>query len=208
MNKGLENDKVSICGEICSEFIFNHEIYGEKFYKTIVKIDRLSDKSDFIPVMLSERSIDVAVNHIGEKVHIEGQFRSFNRFEGSVNKLELYVFAKEIVFINAACVVAHNNYISLNGVICREPTCRVTPSGREIADVMLAVNRPYGKSDYIPCICWGRNAVFADGLEVGTRCRLTGRIQSREYIKRLPDETEELRTAYEVSASSIELVEE
>ncbi len=141
-------------------------------------------------------------------IMVNGQFRSYNRHEERKNKLVLSVFAREIEFVDEIGESTKSNQIYLDGYICKEPVYRKTPLGREIADLLLAVNRPYGKSDYIPCICWGRNARFASNFEVGARCAVWGRIQSREYMKKLSDEQLEKRVAYEVSVSKLELMEE
>lgn len=173
-----------------------------------IRVARLSDSMDIIPVMVSERLIDVTEDYKGYYVVISGQFRSYNRHEERKNKLVLSVFAREIEFVEEIADSVKTNQIFLDGYICKEPVYRKTPLGREIADLLLAVNRPYGKSDYIPCICWGRNARYASGFEVGERCLVWGRIQSREYMKKLSEEDLEKRVAYEVSVSKLELPEE
>ncbi len=158
--------------------------------------------------MVSERLLDVNGDYKGMYIMVNGQFRSYNRHEERKNKLVLSVFAREIEFVDEIGESTKSNQIYLDGYICKEPVYRKTPLGREIADLLLAVNRPYGKSDYIPCICWGRNARFASNFEVGARCAVWGRIQSREYMKKLSDEQLEKRVAYEVSVSKLELMEE
>lgn len=208
MDKLCENNQVTIVGEIVSDFRFSHKVYGEGFYVVDVEVPRLSGASDFIPVMVSERMINVGVSHIGERISVSGQFRSFNRHDGDRSRLVLSVFAREIEFLDEMQGDLECNQISLDGYICKEPIYRETTMGREISDVLLAVNRSYGKTDYIPCICWGRNARHASGLEVGSRVKICGRIQSREYQKRISDAETETRVAYEVSVSKIELVEE
>lgn len=195
-------------GEIVSNFVYSHEIFGEGFYMVDVNVPRLSDSSDIIPLMVSERLIDVEADYIGQSIMVQGQFRSYNRHEERKNRLVLSVFAREIEFLDETPESSKTNQIYLDGYICKEPIYRKTPLGREIADLLLAVNRPYGKSDYIPCICWGRNARFASNFEVGTRCEIWGRIQSREYMKKLSEEDAEKRIAYEVSVSKLELLEE
>lgn len=195
-------------GEIVSNFEFSHEIFGEGFYMVDVKVPRLSDSSDIIPLMVSERLIDVGEEYQGLNIMVQGQFRSYNRHEERKNRLVLSVFAREIEFVDETPESSKTNQIYLDGYICKEPIYRKTPLGREIADLLLAVNRPYGKSDYIPCICWGRNARFASNFSVGTRCEIWGRIQSREYMKRLSDDDAEKRIAYEVSVSKLEIMEE
>ena len=207
MNK-VENNQVTISGEITSDFIFTHELFGEKFYIIDVRVCRLSGNDDIVPVMVSDRLIDVNEDYKGLSIMVQGQFRSYNRHEECKSRLVLSVFAREIEFVDETPESSKTNQIYLDGYICKEPIYRKTPLGREIADLLLAVNRPYGKSDYIPCICWGRNARFASNFSVGTRCEIWGRIQSREYMKRLSDEDAEKRIAYEVSVSKLELVEE
>ncbi len=203
-DKVIENNQVTVVGKIVSEFFFSHEIYGEGFYMVDVEVERLSDSTDIIPVMMSERLIDVNQDYIGANIAINGQFRSYNRHEEKKNKLVLSVFAREIDFVEEVDENTKSNQIFLDGFICKEPVYRKTPLGREIADLLLAVNRPYGKSDYIPCICWGRNARFASTFQVGERCMIWGRIQSREYMKKLSEEQVEKRVAYEVSVSKLE----
>lgn len=195
-------------GEIVSDFVFSHEIFGEGFYMVDVNVPRLSDSSDVIPLMVSERLIDVGEDYKGLNIMVQGQFRSYNRHEERKNRLVLSVFAREIEFVDETPESSKTNQIYLDGYICKEPIYRKTPLGREIADLLLAVNRPYGKSDYIPCICWGRNARFASNFSVGTRCEIWGRIQSREYMKRLSEDDAEKRIAYEVSVSKLELSEQ
>lgn len=207
-DKVIENNQVAVMGEIVSDFTFSHEIFGEGFYMVNISVDRLSESTDIIPVMVSERLIDVNEDYKGMKICITGQFRSYNRHEERKNKLVLSVFAREIEFVEEIGEGEKTNQIFLDGYICKAPIYRKTPLGREIADLLLAVNRPYGKSDYIPCICWGRNARFAGSFEVGSRCAIWGRIQSREYMKKLSEEQLERRIAYEVSVSKLELVEE
>ena len=204
-DKMFENNQVSIIGEIVSDFQYSHEVYGEGFYMMEVSVRRLSDFVDYIPVMDSERIIDVEADYIGQLVYISGQFRSFNRHEERKNRLVLSVFARELEILDPDCDEDAGNQIFLDGYICKEAIYRKTPLGREIADLLVAVNRSYGKSDYIPCICWGRNARFAAGFEVGTHVQIWGRIQSRDYVKKLSETQVEQRTAYEVSVSKIEI---
>lgn len=206
-DKVIENNQVTVMGEIVSDFSYSHEIYGEGFYMVDVKVQRLSESFDVIPVMMSERLIDVTGNYNGMLICVNGQFRSYNRHDERKNKLVLSVFAREIEFLEEMEESSKTNQIFLDGYICKPPIYRKTPLGREIADVLLAVNRPYGKSDYIPCICWGRNARYASGFKVGDRCMIWGRIQSREYMKKLDEETIEKRVAFEVSVSKLELAD-
>lgn len=207
-DKVIENNQVVIMGEIVSDFVFSHEIFGEGFYIVDVNVPRLSDSSDIIPLMVSERLLNVEEDYKGMSIMVQGQFRSYNRHEERKNRLVLSVFAREIEFVDETPESSKTNQIYLDGYICKEPVYRKTPLGREIADLLLAVNRPYGKSDYIPCICWGRNARFASNFTVGTKCEIWGRIQSREYMKRLSEDDAEKRIAYEVSVSKLELMEE
>ena len=172
-----------------------------------VSVRRLSNSQDQIPVMVSERLIDVSQDYTGEFIMVSGQFRPYNRHDEVKNRLVLSVFAREIEFVEEELDGAKTNNILLDGYICKLPVYRKTPLGREIADLLLAVNRPYGKSDYIPCICWGRNARYASSFEVGEHVQITGRIQSREYVKKLTEERTERRVAYEVSVSKLECME-
>lgn len=203
----FENNRVKISGMVCSGFTFSHDVFGEGFYIMKVDVGRKSEAVDFIPVMVSDRLVDVEKDYNGMYVEISGQFRSYNRQDGEKSRLVLSVFAREIEF-KEECSGLDTNDISLTGYICKQPVYRKTPLGREVTDVLLAVNRPYGKSDYIPCIVWGRNARFAEALSVGTCVEIFGRIQSREYQKKISENEFETRTAYEVSVSRIEEVEE
>lgn len=202
--KNFENNQVTIFGEIAGELVFSHEVYGEKFYLTDVLVRRLSGVCDAIPVTVSERLIDVTQNYIGQYVRVSGQFRSYNRRDADKTRLSLSVFAQELEFVEK--LMDDVNQIFLDGYICKEPTYRKTPLGREITDLLIAANRSYGKSDYIPCVAWGRNAKYASGIEVGSRIRICGRIQSRQYVKKLDGGSVEERTAYEVSVSKMEVV--
>ena len=203
-DKIIENNQVTIMGKVATEFSFSHEVFGEGFYMVEVEVKRLSNSEDRIPLMISERLIDVTQDYTGEYIMVHGQFRSYNRHEEQKNRLVLSVFVREISFMEEEPDGTKTNSIWLDGYICKEPIYRKTPLGREIADLLLAVNRPYGKSDYIPCICWGRHARYASGFEVGEHVQLLGRIQSREYVKRISDTETEKRVAYEVSVSKLE----
>lgn len=203
-DKIIENNQVTIMGKVATEFSFSHEVFGEGFYMVEVEVKRLSNSEDRIPLMISERLIDVTQDYTGEYIMVHGQFRSYNQHEEQKNRLVLSVFVREISFMEEEPDGTKTNSIWLDGYICKEPIYRKTPLGREIADLLLAVNRPYGKSDYIPCICWGRNARYASGFEVGEHVQLLGRIQSREYVKRISDTETEKRVAYEVSVSKLE----
>lgn len=204
----IDNNQVTIIGEITTPFVFSHEVFGEKFYIADVNVKRLSGFQDLIPVMISERLIDVSQDCTGKFITVNGQFRSFNRADGQRHQLILSVFAREIGFIDEKPDNVKTNNITINGYICKRPIYRKTPLGREIADILLAVNRTYGKSDYIPCVCWGRTARFASTFEVGNHIRIVGRIQSREYIKKLTETESEKRTAYEVSVDRLEVLDE
>ncbi|MCU6748307.1 single-stranded DNA-binding protein [Faecalicatena acetigenes] len=207
-DKIIENNQVTIIGEVASAFTYSHEVFGEGFYMVDVLVRRLSNSNDCIPLMVSERLIDVTQDYRGSFIMVSGQFRSYNRHEEQKNRLVLSVFVREIEFIEEEPDGAKTNYILLEGYICKKPVYRKTPLGREIADLLLAVNRPYGKSDYIPCICWGRNARYASNFEVGEHVQVLGRIQSREYVKKLSETETEVRTAYEVSVSKLECLNE
>ncbi|MBE5867214.1 MAG: single-stranded DNA-binding protein [Lachnospiraceae bacterium] len=205
-DKVIENNQVTVMGEVVSGFTYSHEIFGEGFYMVDVKVQRLSESFDVIPVMVSERLMNVSEDYTGRLLCVNGQFRSYNRHEERKNRLVLSVFAREVEFVSEVGESSKTNQIYLDGYICKEPIYRKTPLGREIADLLLAVNRPYGKSDYIPCICWGRNARYANHFKVGERCAIWGRIQSREYMKKLDEENVEKRVAFEVSVSKLELM--
>jgi len=206
--KAIENNRVSVIGVVSSQFQFSHEVFGEGFYILELSVNRLSDQADVIPLMISERLIDVKADYRGRTMEAVGQFRSYNRHEGIRNRLVLSVFVREYQFMEEFTDYTKTNQIFLDGYICKAPVYRKTPLGREIADLLLAVNRPYGKSDYIPCISWGRNARYASAFEIGTRIRVWGRVQSREYTKKISEDESEKRTAYEVSVSKMEYVEE
>ena len=199
-----ENNVITLIGTIVSERTFSHEVYGEGFYSFNIDVPRLSENSDIIPVTVSERILTDEFT-IGQKVVIEGQFRSYNNYENEKNKLVLTVFVKDIRLQTEETDMTNPNEICLTGFICKKPIYRTTPFGREIADILLAVNRAYNKSDYIPCIAWGRNARFCQNIEVGEKVKLWGRIQSRAYEKKFEDGTSEMRRAYEVSVSKMEI---
>ena len=206
-DKVIRNNQVSIIGKVSSTFAFSHEVFGEGFYSFNIEVPRLSDVVDVIPILVSERLIDVDSNMVGEYVDVKGQFRSYNRQEMEKNRLLLTVFAREVNILEERKISRNPNFISLDGFICKQPVYRTTPFGREITDILVAVNRPYNKSDYITCICWGRNARYAQNFEVGQRIQVWGRIQSRQYQKKVTEEESVERTAYEVSISKIEVIE-
>ena len=208
LDKVIENNRVTIVGEVVSDFTYSHEVYGEGFYMIEISVNRLSNMVDIIPLMISERLIDVTKDYKGMYIEATGQFRSYNRHEESRNKLILSIFVRELAIMDEEDAKTNSNQIYLDGYICKLPIYRKTPLGREIADILIAVNRPYGKSDYIPCIAWGRNARFAAGFQVGDHIEVWGRVQSREYIKKIDENLHEKRTAYEVSVSKIEQLDE
>ena len=209
-----DNNHLVLMGKVTSEKRFSHEIYGESFYIFDMEVARLSTTQDIIPVTISERLIPDGVLEIGKKVLIKGQFRSYNSYENERNKLILTVFAKDIFFEDEIengenseeSKEIVSNEVILTGFICKKPIYRQTPFGREIADLLLAVNRAYNKSDYIPAIAWGRTARFCQNLEVGTEVRVTGRVQSRTYEKKFEDGTSQTKVAYEVSIGSLEVI--
>ena len=206
-----DNNHIILLGKVTSEKRFTHEIYGEKFFVFDLSVPRLSGSADVIPVTISERLLTNQDIEIGNKLEIEGQFRSYNSYMPGRNKLVLTVFTKDIRFLEnqedeiIAGKDVISNEVTLDGFLCKKPIYRKTPFGREIADILLAVNRGYNKSDYIPCIAWGRNARFCENMPVGTEVKIVGRVQSRAYEKKYEDGTVENKVAYEVSVSSLEL---
>ena len=213
----LENNYLTLVGKVTGEKKFSHEIYGESFYVFNLEIPRLSGNSDIIPITVSERLIKEDTLMEGKKLLVKGQFRSYNSYENEKNRLILTVFAKDIIEVEENNEEEENemvkkdtitNEVVLVGYICKKPIYRQTPFGREISDLLLAVNRAYNKSDYIPCIAWGRNARFCQNLEVGTEVKVVGRVQSRNYEKKHEDGTVETRVAYEVSVGSLEVIDE
>ena len=219
----LENNYLTLVGKVTSEKKFSHEIYGERFYSFDLSTPRLSGNADIIPVTVSERIINDDMMAIGSKLLVKGQFRSYNSYENEKNRLILTVFAKDIEKLEETSENVQEdgnednqneftkkdtvtNEVVLVGYICKKPIYRQTPFGREIADILLALNRAYNKSDYIPSIAWGRNARFCQNLEVGTEVKIVGRIQSRNYEKKYEDGTIVKKVAYEVSIGSLEIV--
>lgn len=212
----LENNHLVLVGKVTSDKTYSHEIYGEKFYIFDLEVPRLSSAVDIIPITVSERLLTDLNLEIGTKLSIEGQFRSYNSYQNERNKLILTVFAKDIVEIKDESKIEEGeeekkdvvtNEVTLSGYVCKKPIYRQTPFDREISDLLLAVNRAYNKSDYIPCIAWGRNARFCQNMEVGTEVKIVGRVQSRKYEKKFEDGTSETRVAYEVSISSMEIID-
>lgn len=210
----LENNYITLVGKVTGEKRLSHEIYGERFYIFDLEIPRLSGNSDIIPVTISERIITDEMLTQGKKLLVKGQFRSYNSYENEKNKLILTVFAKDIIEVNEEENTQNEmvkkdvitNEVVLIGYICKKPIYRQTPFGREISDILLAVNRAYNKSDYIPCIAWGRNARFCENIPVGTEVKIIGRVQSRTYEKKYDDGRVENKVAYEVSVASLEVV--
>ncbi len=210
-----DNNYLILVGKVATEKKFSHEVYGESFYVFSLEIPRLSGTSDIIPITVSDRLLTGETLEVGKKIIVKGQFRSYNTYENNRNKLILTVFAKDIMDESEMEEQQEegneefvSNEVVLNGFICKPPIYRQTPFKREIADILLAVNRAYNKSDYIPCIAWGRNARFCQNMKVGTCVRIVGRVQSRNYEKKLEDGTVEQRVAYEVSIGSLEIVNE
>lgn len=199
----LQNNIATLSGTVVGEAVFSHEVFGEKFYEVTLSVKRLSGLEDLLPISVSEHLLTDAFTN-GNLVTVTGQFRSYNKNVGERSKLMLTVFVRDVLPYDES---SNPNVVELTGYICKQPIYRTTPFNREICDVLLAVNRQYNKSDYIPCIVWGRNARFAGTLPVGKHVSVVGRVQSRNYQKKLPDETVVTKTAYEVSVSKISLVE-
>jgi single-stranded DNA-binding protein len=212
MENAINNNNITLAGVVEKEPEYSHEVLGEGFYVFMLKCSRTSGNKDTLPVMISDRLVDIREIKVGQVVTVSGQIRSFNRHIDDVkSKLILSVFARELELAQDVTELPFEeniNTVILDGFVCKPPIYRCTPKGREIADILVAVNRPYGKSDYIPCIAWGRNARFAGGLEVGEHIQIQGRFQSREYSKKISDNEIETRVAYEVSVSRIDYAEE
>lgn len=196
----MQNNRAYVAGTVISEPVFSHEVLGEKFYDVTLSVRRLSDQHDEIPVTVSDRLMKDTPFGLGDKVGVNGQLRSYNKQTEGRSKLVLRIFARELDDGESDTP----NRIELEGYVCKPPVYRTTPFKREICDMLLAVNRAYNKSDYIPAIAWGRNARYAGEFAVGDKIAVTGRIQSRVYQKTLPDGTTEDRVAYEVSVSRLE----
>ena len=205
------NNEVQLTGTVEGELNFSHEIYGEAFYCFVLKVMRLSDICDYINVTVSERLLQNLEIHEGLEVTVNGQFRSYTNYSETGNRLILTVFARDIAKradLSDEEVNSNPNYIFLNGFLCKKPVYRSTPFGREITDLLIAVNRAYNKSDYIPCIAWGRNARYSSSLNVGDNIKIWGRIQSREYQKKISEDESVTKTAYEISVSKMEVSSE
>ena len=204
MNTLLQNNSVLLSGKVVGEPVFSHEVYGEKFFEVTLAVKRLSGMEDMLPISISEHLLSDKF-HDGNLVAVSGQFRSYNKNVGEKSKLMLTVFVRDLPEYDET---VNLNMLELTGYLCKPPIYRTTPFNREICDILLAVNRQYNKSDYIPCIVWGRNARFAASLPVGEHVNVVGRVQSRNYQKRLDDDSVETRTAYEVSVSKISVISE
>lgn len=202
-----ENNKVTAIGTVVEKFTFDHMTFSEAFYRAKLAVTRMSGYVDIIPCMISERLVDVTEDMTGKILKVSGQFRSFNQSDGENKRLIIFAFAQEVEFPEEPEEFTTNNSVFLDGYLCKAPVYRKTPQGREICDLLVAVNRPYGKSDYIPCIVWGRSAAQAGRLDVGTHVQLWGRTQSREYTKKLSETESVTRIAYELSVSKFKVVE-
>ncbi|MDE5911015.1 MAG: single-stranded DNA-binding protein [Clostridia bacterium] len=200
----MNNNKLQLVGTVVKEPIYTHEVFGEGFYETVVAVPRLSEQKDYIPITISDRLLARHEVQVGDKINLVGQFRSYNKMEGERSKLLLTAFVRDLLPIDENVTP---NTIEITGYICKPPIYRTTPFKREICDVLIAVNRAYNKSDYIPCIMWGRNARFVQNMKVGEKLTVVGRIQSRTYVKNLGEDRSEERVAYEVSVSKINPVE-
>ena len=210
----LENNYLTLVGKVTGEKKFSHEIYGERFYVFNLEVERLSGNADIIPITVSERLATDEMLTAGKSLLVKGQFRSYNSYDNEKNRLILTVFAKDVELEENLPEEEReelrktSNVVTLSGYICKKPIYRQTPFGREISDILLAVNRAYNKSDYIPSIAWGRNARFSQNLPTGTEVKIVGRVQSRNYEKKHEDGTIENRVAYEVSIASLEVLSE
>lgn len=205
---GEETNSVFLSGEVTEPPVYSHSSFGEEFFLFQLGIVRRSGRQDEIRVLISRRLLDIAglSAERGSFVTVQGQIRTYNQRDADKMHLRVFVFCHRI----GGCGRSEcgDNSVTLEGFVCRQPVHRISPLGREICDVMLAVNRRYGKSDYIPCIIWGRSAAFAASLPPGSRIRVNGRFQSRDYRKQTAGGAYEMRTAYEISVSSIETPEE
>ncbi len=198
----MNNNKVFLSGKVESEPVFSHETFGEGFYELILSVQRLSENSDLIPITVSEKLLAKDIFKIGNIIAVKGQFRSYNKIVDGKSKLMLTVFVREIIDVDESM---NPNIIEIEGFICKPPVYRTTPFKREICDVLVAVNRAYNKSDYLPCIAWGRNARFIKDAEVGAKVSIVGRIQSRDYQKKISEDEVETKTAYEISVNKIQI---
>ena len=199
-----ESNQLTLCGVIETAPVLDHEVFGEQFYRLELRVPRLSGASDLLPVTISDRLMNSQVSP-GVRIQVSGQLRSYNKVMGGAGRLLLTAFAQRLLAPDDG---ENPNIIHLTGALCKPPSFRTTPFGREIADLMLAVNRAFGNSEYIPCIAWGRTARYAAQLSVGDRLQVQGRFQSREYQKQLPDGVIANRTAYEVSLNRLTCVKD
>jgi primosomal replication protein N len=205
----MDNNKLHLAGKVMTTPEFSHDIYDEKFFTFDLEVSRLSDNSDIIPVLISEKLLDGTVVK-GVYIDLNGQLRSYNKFEEEKRRLKLFSFVRDVKVITAIefLEIKNPNEVELIGFICKQPIYRTTPFGREITDLLIASNRAYKKSDYVPAIAWGRNAKYCNSLDIGTPVKMTGRLQSRGYVKKVDETSEEARTAYEVSITRIkEIIE-
>lgn len=202
MKNEKQTNSVFLQGRIGSTIEYSHDLYGERFYEFKLNVPRLSEHLDVIPITASEQLVNSLKED--ELIAVSGQFRSFNRPDGERSRLILSVFAREIL---PPLAEVNPNTAELIGYICKPPIYRTTPFNREICDVLLAVNRAYSKSDYIPCIAWGKNARLIKNAPVGQKLDVSGRIQSRQYTKRLDDGDVQIRTAYEFSIGAVEFMQ-
>ena len=198
----MNNNKVFLLGKIETEPSFSHETFGEAFYEIMMSVPRLSQHSDIIPITVSEKLLTKDQFKIGNQIAIKGQFRSYNKIVDGASKLVLTVFVRETIEVDQSM---NPNIIEIVGYICKPPVYRTTPFKREICDILVAVNRAYNKSDYLPCIAWGRNAKYIKDAEVGTQISIVGRIQSREYQKKISEDEVVTKTAYEISVNKIQI---
>ena len=201
----MENNKVFLKGVVTSQPRFSHEVFGEGFYELDLSVKRLSDNFDIVPITVSERLLSDGMFEINKSVSVKGQFRSYNKLVDGKSKLLLTVFVREIIDED---ISMNPNIIELSGFVCKEPIYRTTPFRREICDMLLAVNRAYNKSDYLPCIAWGRNARYVKNIKVGQRVSIIGRIQSREYQKKINENDSIVKIAYEISINKIKIEDE
>lgn len=192
---------IRLCGTMDTPPVFSHENHGRRFYGFFLSVERLSGTLDRLRVLVDLELLNEADCAWGERVAVTGQVRSFNQITETGRHLVISVYAESLELTDEA----PDDQVTLTGTLCRDPVYRRTPLGREICDGMLAVNRTYRRTDYLPCIFWGRTARQIAGLTTGARITLTGRLQSREYTKVLPDGETETRTAYEISAVTAEL---
>ncbi|MGI6752381.1 MAG: single-stranded DNA-binding protein [Anaerovoracaceae bacterium] len=201
MDNSGETNRVELSGKVLSPLEFSHKSYGESFYIFVLGTERKSGYCDEIKVLLSERLIWEGEPVPEDRVRIKGQIRTYNEFVDGANRLNVLVFARDFGYEDS---IKDDNKVMLEGYLCKPPICRTSPLGRDICDLMLAVNRMYNKSDYIPCIAWGRNAGYAGSLSVGMKICVSGRMQSREYRKRNEKGESITKVAYEVSILKIE----